>query len=171
MLNALEISKFIRKYYKYFKKNNIIYNDIIYDIIGSERQFEIALQKLLKDKNHYFSYIINYNTHWVYLFIIKTNSSTYKIFFYDSLGRILKYNFYEIIRKILKNCYFIYVKKQQQFSGNTCGIFVIVIHFIIFSLINKNVNSINKILYIIENNNINSIVDLFIKNEFNTERN
>lgn len=166
MLTALEITNLIKKYNKFNKYH------IPLDIIGSESQFNISLQNFIKSKYVFHTYIINYNEHWVYLIIIKTKSKYfYKLLFYDSLGQNIKHKYYNIIEKHCKYCYFIYNKVKHQLSGNTCGYFVIIVYLLVFSLINKNINLINKLLYIIEKNDINNLVEIFIKNESSTKRN
>lgn len=157
MLTALDICNFINKFHL----------NINYNIIGSETQFDIALQIFLKTSDKYFICIINYNYHWVYLIIIRSKDY-FKILFYDSLGNNIKENYYKIIIKRIKIFIFLFNTKHQQISKNTCGIYVIVLFFLVFSLINKNVNSINKINYIIENYNISTLVELLKKYEFNT---
>lgn len=162
MLTALDISKVIKKYCNYYNLENIYK----YEIIGSEKQFNIALDNFIKSNYSHYVYIINYNYHWVYLLIIR--GKCFKLLFYDSFGKNIKYNYYIIIKNKFIKFLFICNKKQQQICGSTCGIFVIVIYFLIFSLINKNINSINKIIYIIENNDINNIVKLIKENEFSS---
>lgn len=160
MLTAIDISRIIKKYYI----NDNLKNIYKYEIIGSEKQFNIALDNFIKSNNKYFTYIINYDYHWVYLLVIR--DKYFKLLFYDSFGKNIKYNYYMIIKNKFIKFLFIYNKTCQQICGSTCGIFVIVIYFLIFSLINKNINSLNKILYIIENNDIYNIVKLIEENEF-----
>lgn len=156
MLTASDICNFINKFI-----------NCNYHIIGSETQFDIALQLFLKTYDEYFISIINYNYHWVYLIIIRTQDS-FNILFYDSFGNNIKNNYYEIIIKRIKCFKFLFNTQHQQMSKNTCGIYVIVLFFLIFSLINKKVSSINKINYIIQNYNISNLVELLKKYEFNT---
>lgn len=171
LLSARDIS-IILKLFKY-KEDYSLEKSIA--IAGSPDHFKKILQNYITNKCKYIGCIINYDTHWVLLFIMK-KQNIFHVFFYDSFGRKLKNIFYNLLSVYLKNFIFLFNEKQHQRDNNTCGIFVIIVLLIIFHLINKNTLSVNKIKYIIENIDINNKIN-FIKyilfcyikrNEFNT---
>lgn len=148
-------------------------------IVGSLEHFKKVLHDYIKNKCIFLGCIINYDFHWVLLFIMKKRYN-FHIFFYDSFGRKFKNTFYTILPKYLGNFIFLYNEKQHQRDNNTCGVFVIMVLLSIFHLINKNTFSVNKIKYIVENINLTNKIDLIKhiffyyinnNNEFNTQRN
>lgn len=174
LLSASDIS-IILKLFKY-EENFSLEKSI--SIVGSLEHFKKVLHDYIRNKCVFLGCIINYDFHWVLLFIMKKKNN-FHIFFYDSFGRKLKNTFYTILSIYIKKFIFLYNEKQHQKDNNTCGVFVIMVLLSIFHLINKNTFSVNKIKYIIENINISNRVDLIKhiffyyinNNEFNTKRN